>query len=493
MPPTGADPGVYIEEIPAGVHTIAGVNTSVAAFIGWAPQGNATEATRVAGWADFERHFGGTDPRSFLGYAVRHFFSNGGQDAYVVRLADRGDVSGKVTLGSLTFTARSPGSWSSSYAIASKRQADNPARFLITVLTVNKDGEERPFEQFDNLSMSTSDPRNAVKVINAASAIISVSARGRSVPADTPPSSPRVKGGDDGRVLIPNDPDFESAMEAALPQLARVDLFNLLCVPGETTPAKVVTLQKFCQDHRAFLITDCAQNATRDSVDDDLGILGGDGGENAAIYFPWVVALDGADESRPKSYPPCGFVAGIYARTDMNRGVWKAPSGTDATVVGATGLTISLTDAENGALNRQGINCLRTFPVSGAVVWGARTLRGSDGAGSDWKYVPVRRTALFIEESINRGTKWAVFEPNDEALWSRIRLNAGAFMHGLFRQGAFQGTTPHEAYFIKCDTETNPPGDIARGIVNIIVGFAPVKPAEFVVIKLEQIAGQIPP
>ena len=152
---------------------------------------------------------------------------------------------------------------------------------------------------------------------------------------------------------------------------------------------------------------------------------------------------------------------------------------------------MKLTDPENGELNPLGINCLRTFPATGTVVWGARTLQGADRLASEWKYIPVRRTALYIEESLFRGTQWVVFEPNDEPLWAQIRLNVGAFMQNLFRQGAFQGQTPRDAYFVKCDKETTTQNDINLGIVNIVVGFAPLKPAEFVVIKLQQIAGQI--
>jgi phage tail sheath protein FI len=188
---------------------------------------------------------------------------------------------------------------------------------------------------------------------------------------------------------------------------------------------------------------------------------------------------------------PCGTVAGIFARTDTQRGVWKAPAGLDAALVDAPKLSVPLTDDENGELNPLGVNCLRAFPVYGRVVWGARTLRGADQLADEYKYIPVRRTALYIEESLYRGLKWVVFEPNDEPLWAQIRLNVGAFMHNLFRQGAFQGTTPREAYFVKCDKETTTQNDINLGIVNVVVGFAPLKPAEFVIIKLQQIAGQI--
>jgi phage tail sheath protein FI len=171
--------------------------------------------------------------------------------------------------------------------------------------------------------------------------------------------------------------------------------------------------------------------------------------------------------------------------------VWKAPAGINASLTGVSGLQYKLTDAENGDLNIQAINCLRQFKVYGDVVWGARTLQGNDQAGSEWKYIPIRRLALYIESSLYDGTQWVVFEPNDTPLWSQIRLNVGAFMQGLFLQGAFQGTTPQQAYFVKCDAENNPQASIDLGIVNILVGFAPLYPAEFVVIQIQQIAGQV--
>ena len=196
-------------------------------------------------------------------------------------------------------------------------------------------------------------------------------------------------------------------------------------------------------------------------------------------------------EGQIDTFVPCGVIAGIFARTDATRGVWKSPAGLDAALNGIAGLQVNLSDGENGQLNPLGINSLRSFPVAGHVVWGARTLRGADSMGDEYKYIPVRRLALFIEETLYRGTQWVVFEPNDEPLWAQIRLNLGAFMQNLFRQGAFQGKSPREAYFVKCDKETTIQNDIDRGIVNIVVGFAPLKPAEFVIIKIQQIAGQI--
>ena len=187
---------------------------------------------------------------------------------------------------------------------------------------------------------------------------------------------------------------------------------------------------------------------------------------------------------------PSGTVAGLWASTDVSRGVRKAPAGVDAQLVNVPQLSYNLVDRENGVLNPLGINCLRNFPVYGNISWGGRTLFGADVQASDWKYIPVRRLALFLEESLFRGTKWVVFEPNDEPLWAQIRLNVGSFMHDLFRQGAFQGSTPSQAYLVKCDSEINTQTEIDLGIVNILVGFAPLKPAEFVILQIQQLTGQ---
>jgi phage tail sheath protein FI len=224
-----------------------------------------------------------------------------------------------------------------------------------------------------------------------------------------------------------------------------------------------------------------------DATEDHVGTRS----KNAALFFPRFRQPNPLNDNRTEEFAPCGAVAGIFARTDTRRGVWKAPAGLEATLVGVPELSVLLTDAENGELNPLGINCLRSFPVTGRVVWGSRTLRGADQLADESKYIPVRRLTLFIEESLYRGTQWVVFEPNDEPLWAQIRLNIGAFMNNLFRQGAFQGKTPREAYFVKCDKETTTQNDINLGIVNIVVGFAPLKPAEFVVIKIQQMAGQI--
>jgi len=295
------------------------------------------------------------------------------------------------------------------------------------------------------------------------------------------------------------------AEKKGLYALGKTDLFNLLCIPpdkrdGDTPSAVYQTAMEYCVERRALLVVDppaawgkVPETAAGKVVAglDALG-LAGTSARNAALYFPRVREADTLSDGRLDTFVPCGAVAGVIARTDVQRGVWKAPAGIDAALNGVQALEVNLSDLDNGQLNQLGVNCLRFFPGGvGRVVWGARTLRGSDQLADEYKYVPVRRLALFIEESLFRGTKWVVFEPNDEPLWAQIRMNVGAFMHNLFRQGAFQGRSPREAYLVKCDKETTTQNDINLGIVNIVVGFAPLKPAEFVIVKIQQLAGQI--
>jgi len=303
----------------------------------------------------------------------------------------------------------------------------------------------------------------------------------------------------DGVALDINDftgVGFQDAKKG-LYALEQADLFNLLCLPpylvtGDVDAGLVTAAATYCEKRRAMLLVD-AHSGWTDKDKAKAGIAAGVGttSKNAALFFPRLKQPDPLKDNQVGTFAPCGAVAGVFARTDTQRGVWKAPAGLEATLVGVPELSVPLTNGENGELNPLAINCLRAMPPAGRVIWGSRTLQGDDRLASEWKYIPVRRLALYIEESLYRGTQWVVFEPNDEPLWAQIRLNVGAFMHNLFRQGAFQGTTPKEAYFVKCDKETTTQNDINLGIVNIVVGFAPLKPAEFVIIKIQQIAGQI--
>jgi hypothetical protein len=307
--------------------------------------------------------------------------------------------------------------------------------------------------------------------------------------------------GDDGTVPLFNEYQGSELLRTGFYALDGVDLFNLMILPADRELPQSVLLSilapasEYCLDHRAMLLIDPPDAWTLNKLPNvdasgvsTLRALIGEAQKNAAVFYPRVQYFDGTMQ---RLIGPSGMIAGIMSRTDANRGVWKAPAGLDATLNGSTDLDVILTDRQNGILNPLAVNCLRSFPA-GRVCWGSRTLTGFDNSADDeWKYIPVRRTALFLEESLFRGTQWVVFEPNDEPLYANIRKNLNAFMMGLFRQGAFQGSTPSDAFFVKCDNETTTQADRNLGIVNILVGFAPLKPAEFVVIQIQQIAGDL--
>ncbi|NBE52168.1 phage tail sheath family protein [Streptomyces boluensis] len=306
-----------------------------------------------------------------------------------------------------------------------------------------------------------------------------------------------LEGGEDGDPPGPRDLIGNEADKSGIQALRGEDDINLLALPElaayesvEDMVTVVSAAQRLCQERRIFLLVDAPSTwVSVDSARAGLAAFEPVRGNHAGLYFPHLQLTDPLT-GRLRSFPPSGAVAGVFARTDAERGVWKAPAGTEARLAGVHSLTVKLTDRENGLLNPLGLNCLRTFPMVGPLVWGARTLEGSDALDSEWKYVPVRRLALHVEESLHRGLQWVVFEPNDENLWQQIRLSASSYLHNLFRQGAFKGGTPREAYFVKCDHDTTTDEDIANGVVNVLVGIAPVKPAEFVIVKIQQTSGQ---
>jgi phage tail sheath protein FI len=520
MPTTYTAPGVYIEEVPSGVRPIAGVATSIAAFVGTAPRGPNDEATRVDSYGDYARIFGGLDASSPLSFAVRQFFDNGGGTALIVRVV-RGSTARTIDLTTgapapddkpLSLVASSAGSWGNQLQVVvdhATRDPNDTKLFNLTVQELDENGQVVNTEKFFNLSVSPGDPQFAPRALEQGSSLVRVAkdngnwkisttrpeektvktvkaedaSAGKDEKADEPVTETQVKGDENKRMGVW--------------ALLSVDIFNLLLIPplpGATTATAAMYQEgeKLCVRRRAMLLVDAGDGAvsTVPGSVDGLGLGSPPQTRNVAAYYPLLVMTDPL-RGGTSTFPPTGAVAGVIARTDAERGVWKAPAGTDAGIVGALDVSRPVGLAESGQLNPLGINCLRSITPFGRVVWGARTLAGKDQLADDYKYLPVRRLALYLEESLYRGTQWVVFEPNDEPLWSQIRLNVGAFMHGLFRQGAFQGTTPNDAYFVKCDKETNPQADINLGIVNIVVGFAPLKPAEFVVIKIQQIAGQI--
>jgi len=506
-------PGVYIEEIPSGVRTITGVATSITAFVGYATRGPVNEPRLVQSFSEFTRVFGGLSAMSTMSYAAQQFFENGGRDALILRTAHLAGAGTKATKGSvtigagnkaLTLEAASEGAWSGNLRITidqetKDKDSGSPTLFNLTIT----DTATGVVETLRNLPPDSS----LAPLIEQQSTL----ARATATPTARPDavsnvSMPAGKDGDQAEAdLVPTNDDGTGVYA-----LARADLFNLLCIPpflpqSATTAGRVLgsdakgRVAKFCADHRALFVVDPHPDWASPSaittggmkLDTYITGIASDDRKNAALYFPYFRAADPEQGGAAVEFPPCGAVAGVMAKTDATRGVWKAPAGLDAGLSGVQQLKANLTDDENGIVNPLGVNCLRTFPVVGSIVWGARTLAGADLLASEWKYVPVRRLALFIEESLYRGTQWVVFEPNDEPLWAQIRLNVGAFMQNLFRQGAFQGTSPRQAYFVKCDGETTTQNDRDLGIVNILVGFAPLKPAEFVIIQIQQIAGQV--
>lgn len=508
-------PGVYIEEIPSTVRTIVGVPTAVAAFVGRAVYGPVNTQTVINSFADFERKFGGLSSVSPMSFAIRDFFQNGGSQAVIVRLYKPpagGDGRAEIDLGNLKLKARDPGEWGNNLRV--RVESAGGANYNLIVAYVNQGNVE-----YTSAYFVSSDPKakNRVdRVLEQQSDLVSVD--GDLATMTTPPAASGPAGAgtsgvfDDKNKGVSFTPGDKGALSDALQDtdiigseanktglyaLNDADIFNLLCIPPLTTEGDISNTVideaiSYCRRKRAMLLIDPpAAWRTKDQA--RAGIAGpaiGAESANAAIYFPRLRQPNPMNGNAIENFVPCGAVAGVIARTDADRGVWKAPAGLEATMLGVPELSVKLTDAENGELNTQGINCLRSFAVGGRVVWGARTRKGNDQEGSEWKYVPVRRLALFLEETLYRNTKWVVFEPNDEPLWAQIRLNIGAFLHTLFRKGAFQGMTPREAYFVKCDGDTTTQDDVNRGIVNIIVGFAPLKPAEFVIIRFQQMAGR---
>ena len=524
MPITPTYPGVYIEEIPSGVRTIVPASTARTAFIGRTIRGPADKVQRVQSFGEFSRIFGGLDVRMTLPYAVQQFFTHGGGDALIVRVANEDATSATANVNGLPLRASGPGEWGKFIRVRIdhdvKPGKDNKPRsdlFNLFVSLFIPDADVRIDEEFRNLSTDDNDPRFFKTVLEQDSGLVESNAPGSidrpaphaPIPAEgnrdpfgasdrfTPFGTDGVDGGDIDDVEINGDQAKRTGVFALDGWEAE---FSLMVVPPLTrtrdvSPETLGNVAKYCRDRRALLIVD-PPIGWKDVANAEGQIEGVRGAiadkRNAAIFFPRIKLPDPLKENRAVDFAPSASIAGICARTDAARGVWKSPAGIEAGFVGVSEFTVKISDPENGRLNPLGINCLRNLPGGiGKVVWGSRTLDGADRLTSEWKYLAVRRTALFIEESLFQGTQWVVFEPNDEPLWAQIRLNVGAFMHRLFRQGAFQGQSPREAYFVKCDKETTPQSDINLGIVNIEVGFAPLKPAEFVIIKIQQMAGEI--
>ena len=522
MPVQPSYPGVYIEEIESGSHAIIGVDTSITAFIGRTVLGDLQEPTPCFSFGDYESLFGGRSHDYPLSYAVEDFFQNGGSKALIVRLDSTAanTKASSLTVGDLVLSATSGGTWGNNVTVkVDQNGITQPVadRFGLAItdlfnLTVvyTKPNKQKVTETFPNLCCKNL-PNRVDRVLRQQSALLDAAvpppAAGAAPAAAKTEFDPApflaltaatpLAGGSDSGPLADTDYLGDAESHTGLYALEKADLFNLMCIPWDQRGVDVDTTvhaaaASFCAQRRAMYIVDPPEDWTSKVKQGhiaqiqptDLGINDEAGQRHSAVYFPKVLKPDIEMGGVVDVFPVCGIVAGQIASTDLNRGVWKAPAGIATGMSGITGLEVNMTDAQNGLLNPLGINCLRNFRVLGPIIWGTRTLRGADMMSDDYKYIPVRRLTSYIEESLYRGTKFAVFEPNSETLWSQLRLSVGSFMADLSRQGAFYG------YSVACDKNTTTQSDIDRGVVNVLVAFAPVKPAEFVVLQIKQQAGQ---
>ncbi len=521
--PTRLHPGVYVEEVPSGARAIEGVGTSTTIFVGDSERG-PLEPTKIKSIADYERAFGGyfrnssTPMRCRLRHAMDAFFSNGGTTAYVQRVTEAATTPlyGKRSAANVHLRAASPGAWSGDVGVCYGESSDQVATHFRIYVTYHAPGTAaaKVVESFDRLSFEPSSENFVVDVLNrslfvrwnpdnavpAASTTVTPDLAGQNlVDSAIVAAAVALAGGAAGAAAL-GTADYGTALFAKLDEVTDASLLVVVPFDG-ATDANVATVQTAGLAYAEgrprqdlFTVADMPRSASSatpsQATNATVTSFGGLATKTnfGAVYFPWVEVSDPVGVGRDPTIilGPAPFVAGLYARTDQRRGVWKAPAGLEATLLGVRRIEFKLLDTHQDELNPLGVNAIRPMPQGGNVVWGARTMVPS----SEWRYVPVRRTAIFLRSSIYNGIQWAVFEPNDHQLWNNLRLTIGAFMDQLFRQGAFAGRTAREAYFVKCDEETTPEADQIAGIVNVWVGFAPLRPAEFVVVQLRQIVNQ---
>ncbi|MEO8597299.1 MAG: phage tail sheath subtilisin-like domain-containing protein [Candidatus Solibacter sp.] len=508
MPVTPTYPGLYIEELASNAHTITAAPTSIAVFVGYThpfKTKNFKKAVQLFSFTEYEREFGGLYASGMVdnnvAYAVNQFYLNGGSTAYVVGLqavsldGDGNNLGplpqGSATVGSVKFTAIEPIDLISMNVTIDNLQ--NAGKVADITIAYGARAETLRGVSIDG-TVST-DPTFLDNRINGLSSLVTVAPSGGAYGASfTGASRQAFTLNLGGFATSFAAKDFTDAFGQDT-SLDKVQIFNLMVMPGVSDNGIWSAAIAFCERKHAFLIFDPPRQAAADSslgltpIANLLGAL--PTSANGALYFPYLRVSDPILGSTME-LPPSGSVAGIFARTDVNRGVWKAPAGLETTVNNTLGVVERgvMTDERHGTLNPLGVNCLRGFPGVGTVVFGARTQMTNNLAFQQWRYVPVRRMALFLEQTLLNNLGWVVFEPNDEPLWVAIRTSIDNFMLSLFNQGAFQGSTPSKAFKVICDATTTTQQDIDLGVVNIIVAFAPLKPAEFVIIKIAQLAGQ---
>lgn len=508
--PNYLSPGVYVEEMPAGTRPIEGVGTSVAAFVGLAAQGPVNEPILVSNWSQFTETFGDFVENSYLAHAVYGWYLNGGGNCFVVRIAPNSGKSNgaapkaiaapkAAVLGGYTVTAIAKGAQAEKKIELAVEPAggENPPEGEFK-LVVKVDGKSS--ETYDHVTTRSGDNNVATKV-NTASKLINLEETGQAgalmpvgqtvelVEQEAAPQPPSTEN------LGAGDYVGDVAQRTGFGGLEAVDEITMVAAPD-----LAAALEQGAIDLDTFKAVQLGMIAHCELMGDRVAILDTPPGLNAqevhnwrvnqagydskfaTMYWPWVEVFDPAS-GRNRFVPPSGHMAGIWARNDDTRGVHKAPA--NEVVRGALRLQTSITKNEHDLLNPVGINCVRSFPGRGVRVWGARTL----SSDAEWRYLNVRRLFNYLEESILMGTQWVVFEPNDHQLWARIRRTISSFLVNEWRKGALFGTTPDEAFFVKCDDETNPAEGIDAGQVVCQIGVAPVKPAEFVIFQLSQFSG----
>ncbi|HUN79663.1 MAG TPA: phage tail sheath C-terminal domain-containing protein [Solirubrobacteraceae bacterium] len=537
-------PGVYLSETASAAHTVVPATTNLTAFLGVFSRGPVNEAVLVSSWGEFERIYGPIDANSGMAsYCIQQFFLNGGVGAWIVRLDIKEGASAsaaaKVSLGAIEVEARNPGKWSESLAAALKYPGGlEPNKTQLELVVTEPKTETKPevtLERIGGILVPTTGASDAAIAAAAQAAAATITANSRYLKAKpgsgalAEHAAASLAGGKDATWTTA---EFAKAVKAALTTSASAppldliapQVFNIMCIPDSVWCGPAVQgeicgeARNYCKARQAFLLVDPAPpkswlkapavfgSSTVALTIGEVGVQTGErkklvgsewgskfiGAENdaAAVYYPWVEVANPANNDQPILIPPCGTVAGIFAATDTARGVWKAPAGIEAALSGISGLAdTTINDTVDGELNVTGINVLRTFPVYGTLVWGSRTLAGADLFGKATKYVPVRRLADFVEQSLVQSLRWAVFEPNGPTLWASLTLEASQFMTGLYHAGAFSGETAKEAFSVVCDASTTSPEDQLNGIVNINVSFQAVDPAEFVVLNLHLGAG----
>jgi len=520
--PEYLSPGVYVEEIEIGSKPIEGVSTSTAGFLGITERGPVTP-NLITSFSQFMQLYGGYLDNSFTAYAVEGFFSNGGQRCFISRIvkADATTAKNTTDFSPLSIKAVGPGSWGNRIAVrvedASSGESD---QFKLTVCYWKDDlpdlsetgstEEERNkalraliggatiIEVFDNLSTSPASSEHFLKKINGISHLIEIEeTTSTSRPSNTTGvfMNALTEDGADGTGIINREdmrgnPAAPPGERTGLTAFTEIDEISIICAPDIYSSAfdssarqqvvdDILTHCELLKDR--FTIIDLPSN-TKDISNLKTSTSPLRPSKYGAVYFPWIKGYDPVT-GRKKLIPPSGHIAGIYARTDVERGVHKAPA--NEVVRGALELEFPITKGEQDILNPRGINCIRAFPGRGIRVWGARTI----SSDSLWKYINVRRLFIYLEESIEEGTQWVVFEPNNERLWGRVRASITEFLTRVWRDGALMGKKPEEAFFVKCDRTTMTQDDIDNGRLICVVGIAPVKPAEFVIFRIAQWRG----